>query len=272
VLDGLVVGVVALVAGASMPLALQLGLSTAFLQFAIGAGNDLADATRDAGRPAKPIPSGLVTRGLAAAVAVGCAVVGLALAVLVSPLALVVAALGLGVGAVYDLRLKGTPFSWIPLAVGVPLLPVYGWLGATGSLPGVFLILVPMAATAGAALAVANAVVDAERDAAAGSGSVATVLGVGRASQVALVLQVVVAVLALTTGAVLGTPLGWQAAAAASALVPIGGALYCVIAVARSHGVGDRELAWEVQAVGLGLLAVAWVSGLGASLADHLGG
>jgi 4-hydroxybenzoate polyprenyltransferase len=168
--------------------------------------------------------------------------------------------------------LKGTPFSWVPMAVGVPLLPVYGWLGATGGLPGVFLILVPMAATAGAALAVANAVVDTERDAAAGSGSIATLLGSRRASQLALVLQVVVAALALVTGAVLGTPLGWQIAAAVSSLVPVGGALFGAIVVVRGQAVAERELAWEAQAVGLGLLAVAWVSGLGASMADHLGG
>jgi 4-hydroxybenzoate polyprenyltransferase len=271
-LDGIVVAVVALVAGAVTPVAIQLGVSTVLLQFAIGAGNDVADASRDAGRAGKPIPSGLVSRRAARSAVVVCAAAGLSLALLVSPLALVVAALGLSVGAAYDTRLKGTPFSWLPMAIGVPLLPVYGWLGATGGLPALFLVLVPLAATAGAALAVANAVVDVERDLAAGSGSVATLMGVRRASEVALALQVVVAVLALVTGSMLGTPFGWRLAVGVSSLVPVGGALLGVVAAVRGHSVGERELAWEVQAVGLGLLAVAWVSGLGASMADHLGG
>ena len=38
----------------------------------------------------------------------------------------------LGVGLLYDLRLRGTALSWFPFAVGIPLLPVYAWLGATG--------------------------------------------------------------------------------------------------------------------------------------------
>ena len=63
----------------------------------------------------------------------------------------------LGVGVAYDLWAKGTPWSWLPFAVGIPLLPVYGWVGATGSPPGFFAVLVPMAVLAGAALAIANA-------------------------------------------------------------------------------------------------------------------
>ena len=271
VLDGIVVAVVAIVAGAGMPLALHLGLSTTLIQFAIGAGNDALDVTRDAGRADKAIPAGLVTPQVARAIAVGAAALGLVLALLVSPLAFLVAAIGTGIGAVYDLRAKGTPFSWVPMALGVPLLPVYGWLGATGTLPPVFFIIVPVAATAGAALAIANAVVDVERDAEAGASSIAAVLGVVRASGAALLLQVVVATVALVTGTVLATPVGWQIAVAASALVPVGGALFGVFAVARGHGIADRELAWEAQAVGLGLLAVAWVSGLGASMGAGLG-
>ncbi len=271
VLDGIVVAVVSLVAGAAFPLALQLGLSVMLLQFAIGAGNDVMDVARDAGRAGKAIPSGLVSLQAGRAIAGICAALGLALALSVSPLALVVAIAGLGIGIAYDLRARGTPFSWVPMAVGVPMLPVYGWLGATGTLPPVFMIIVPLAAAAGAALAIANAVVDVERDAEAGASSIAAVLGVVRASEVALLLQLVVAAVALASGAVLATPMGWQIAVAASALVPIGGALFGAFAVARGHGIADRELAWEAQAVGLGLLAVAWVSGLGASMGAGLG-
>ena len=86
----------------------------------------------------------------------------------------------LGIGLAYDLFAKGTAASWVPFAVGIPILPVYGWLGATGSLPDLFRLLVPVAAVAGAALAIGNALVDVERDRAAGDRSVALVLGRGR--------------------------------------------------------------------------------------------
>ena len=38
-----------------------------------------------------------------------------------------------------------------------------------------------------------------------------------------------------------------------------------LVAVVRGGGPGWRELAWEVQAVGTGLLAVAWLGALSAA-------
>ena len=138
------------------------------LQAAIGAVNDLADAPLDAVKPRKPIPSGLVRR-VAAAVAIVAVVVGSGCP-----------SRGVGDGGyrrarasvrlAYDLWLKGTAWSWLPFALGIPLLPVYAWLGATGSLPRVA-ILVPVAVAAGAGLAIGNGLADAERDAASRASS-----------------------------------------------------------------------------------------------------
>jgi 4-hydroxybenzoate polyprenyltransferase len=265
VLDGLVVALVALVAGAALPLAVVLGLSMTLLQCSIGALNDLVDAPRDVGRvPAKPIPSGIVPIRTARTVAVGCAAGGVLLAIAGGVGLVALALVGLGIGAAYDLRAKGTTMSWLPLAVGIPLLPVYGWFGATGTLPAVFLILVPAAANAGTALAIANAVVDVERDEAAGVGSIAIALGPWRAAMLVLALQVVVAALAAGTAAVVGAPTGWLAAVLLAAAAPLGGALLGVAATQR-EGPALRELAWEIQAVGTGLLAVAWLVALSAS-------
>lgn len=264
-LDGLVVAIVALVAGAAVPLALVLGTSMALLQFAIGALNDIVDAPRDAGhKPGKPIPAGRVRRRQAAIVAISCATGGLALAIIGGPALVGLALLVLGIGAAYDLWAKGTTLSWLPLAAGVPLLPVYGWLGAAGTLPGVFLVIVPAAANAGTALAIANAIVDLERDADAGASSIALALGPRRAALVVLALHAVVAALAVGTAVVLGTPAGWLVAVLGAAAVPIGGAVIGHRAAGRP-GTGLRELAWEVQAVGTGLLAVAWLVALSAS-------
>jgi 4-hydroxybenzoate polyprenyltransferase len=260
------VAVVALVAGAPPALAIVLGTSMTFLQFAIGALNDVVDQARDLGRkPGKPLPAGIVTPRAALGVAGACAVIGLALAATAGGPGLVVLGLiGLAIGAAYDLAAKGTTLSWLPLAAGVPLLPVFGWLGATGTLPGVFLVLVPAAANAGTALAIANSIVDLERDADAGAGSIALALGPRRAAMLVIALHAVVAALVLGTAAALGTPVGWLAALLAAAAVPIGGAVLGYHAATRP-GTGLRELAWEVQAVGIGLLAVAWLAALSAS-------
>src|SRR4051812_4571260 len=129
-LDGVVVVAVALVAGAQMASAVLLGVSMTALQASIGSLNDRIDARRDAGQKVgKPIPAGLVTSAQAGAVAAGAAAVGVSLAASVSlgltGLALIVLAIGYG----YDVWAKGTAWSWVPFAVGIPLLPVYGWFG-----------------------------------------------------------------------------------------------------------------------------------------------
>ncbi len=261
------VAVIALVGGGGLAVAATLGASMVLLQFAIGTLNDLVDAPSDAAvRVDKAIPAGLVSAQAARVIAGACAAGGILLAAAGGPGLALLALLVLAIGAVYDLRAKGTSWSWIPLAVGIPILPVYGWYGATGALPAVFVILVPAAANAGAALAIANAVVDMERDVAAGAGSVAIALGPGRASAIVVVLHLVVASLAVGTGLVLGAPSGWVAAIVLSAVVPVGGAVFGIAAALRS-GTPGREVAWEIQAVGTGLLAVAWMAALSAAAA-----
>lgn len=265
ILDGAVVALVGLVAGGTPAVAVCLGASMTLLQFAIGALNDVVDAPRDTERTGgKPIPSGWVSLPTARVAAAGCAAAGLVLALVGGPLLVVLALVGLAIGAAYDLRAKGTTLSWLPFAVGIPLLPVYGWFGVTGTLPAVFVILVPAAANAGTALAIANAIVDTERDEAAGVGSIALALGPGRAAALVLALQLLVAALALGTAAVLGAPTGWLAAMLLAAGAPVGGAVLGLLAVGREPLL-LRELAWEVQAVGTGLLAVAWLGALSAS-------
>src|SRR5262249_37076995 len=157
----------------------------------------------------------------------------------------------------YDVSAKGTTLSWLPFAAGIPLLPVFGWYGAAGSLPGVFLVLIPAAANAGTALAISNSVVDMERDRAAGTGSIALAPRPGRAAGRAFALLAVVALVALATAVVLGAATGWVVAVGAASLLPLVGAALGVAAARRPAG--WRELAWEIQAVGTGLLAVAWL-------------
>ncbi len=264
-LDGAVVALIALVAGGSAPLALVLGASMTCLQFAIGAVNDIVDAPFDEGvRLGKPIPDGIVSPRRARVVAAAAAAIGLVLALVGGPGLVLLALVGLGIGLAYDLWAKGTTLSWLPFAIGVPLLPLYGWYGATGEIPGLFLVVVPAAANAGTALAISNAIVDMERDEEAGNRSIALALGAERASGVVVILHLVVAFLAVATTLALGAPTGWTVAVLVSALVPLGGAVLGIAAAAR-EATGLRELAFEVQAVGTGLLAVAWLCALSAS-------
>ncbi|MGP3984905.1 UbiA family prenyltransferase [Streptomyces sp. KR80] len=103
-------------------------------QLSIGWCNDATDAVRDTavGRSAKPVAAGAVSVAAVRAAAV----IALALCV---PLSLASGALagtahlvGVGAGWAYNLRLKATPWSWFPYAVGFGSLPAFISLGLPG--------------------------------------------------------------------------------------------------------------------------------------------
>jgi len=264
-LDAVVTGAIAALAGADARLVLHLAVSMLAIQAAIGAANDWADAPADAtSRPSKPIPAGLVRRSVAARVAVAAGALGVGLAAFLGPLPLAIAALGLAVGLAYDLRLKGTRWSWLPYAVGIPLLPVYAWVGATGTLPPAAVVLVPLAVVAGAGLAVANALADLERDASAGTETVATALGVAGARRVGAALQGVAAGGAVSSVILLGGDVVGVALTIVGALLMVAG-----VAVGWRGSPAARQRVWELQGVGAGVVAAGWVAALAAG--DVLG-
>jgi 4-hydroxybenzoate polyprenyltransferase len=169
--------------------------------------------------------------------------------------ALVIGAVGLADGLVYDLRLKSTPMAWLPFAAGVGLLPLYAWWGALGSVPGAFVGVIALSVAAGAVLALANAYADIEVDRRSGTRSVAVVLGERRTLAADAVLLGMVEVVALATMvttagiapptilAILGCGLSWFGLSLA--------------ALRTDRG---RHLVWEVQAVGLVILGVSWLA------------
>jgi 4-hydroxybenzoate polyprenyltransferase len=249
---------VAAVAGGDLPTVVRLAASMTALQFSIGALNDVVDVRADAGRADKPVAAGVVGRGVALTVAGSAAVTGLALAAPSGPATVAIALAGLVIGFAYDLRLRGTAWSWLPFAVGIPLLPLYGWLGAAGSLPTWFAGLLPMAAIAGSAIAIANARADLARDTPAGTVTVATALGEPRARWVGAAAWLLVATLAM----------GWLLAVGASA-GPLAGVAVGLVVIGVGVAMGWRpgrgtrtERSWEVQALGAGIAAVAWVVGV----------
>jgi 4-hydroxybenzoate polyprenyltransferase len=258
ILDGLVTAAIALAAGGGAVVATVLGVAMTCLQFGIGAVNDVVDAEHDAReRPAKPIPAGAIGRDAALIIAIGSISIGLSLSAPFGPAILLVAIIGTGAGLIYDVALKGTAWAWVAYAVAIPLLPVYAWLGATGSLPAAFLVLVPVAAIEGAALALANPLTDVDPDRRSGSSTPAVRLGRRRTWWATAALQLVAAGLALGSLAVL------DGAETGAAVALLGGMLIAVgLGLSRpgpSARLPRRQLGWEIQAVGAGVLAVGWV-------------
>lgn len=247
-----------MLAGGGVGTVVGLGVSMTFLQFAIGALNDVVDAPADAGRrPPKPIPSGVISSQLARVVSVMCAAAGLVLAALSGPAILLLGILVLAIGAAYDLAAKGTPWSWLPFAIGIPVLPVFGWLGATDTLPSSFGVLIPMAVLAGTGLAIANALADLETDGRSGTRSVATALGRERSWWMGALSMIAATALGVTF---LGRG-GWTLPIVA---LVVGGTAVIVagLALARRSQGAARRRGWETQAVGAAIAATGWVAGI----------
>ncbi len=247
----------ALVAGATAGRALLLGLAMVGLQVSIGALNDRVDVERDRGhKPGKPIPAGLVGQGTAGAIVLGGLALGLGLSLIAGPAVALVAGLGVGAGYLYDLRLKATAWAWLPFAIGLPLLPIYAWLGASGRIPGAFILLVALAVPAGAAVALLNGLVDLERDRAAAVRTPAVRLGSARARLVAGGLLAVVAAGVITSLVAVGASgVAVVVATAGIVAVAVGLVLGGVESPAR------RERGWEASAIGIGLMAAGWALG-----------
>ena len=257
-LDAAVTAALVLIAGGAPPVAARLALAMFALQAAIGTANDLIDQPLDAGRKTgKPLPRGLITRRSATALFLAALGVGLALSAVSGPAVLLIAVAGTAIGLVYDRWLKATIWSWLPLAAGISLLPVYAWVGATGRLPSVFVVLVPAAVVAGAALALANQLADLDRDRAAGATTAATSLGADRARVATAVLHAVfVTVGVVTLVVVKGRGPGIIGLVAGAVLIAIG------LAIGRDHRPAGTELAWELQAIGVGVLGSGWVAAM----------
>jgi protoheme IX farnesyltransferase len=117
--------------GATPGLYVQLGLGMLLYQFAIGATNDISDAEDDAAaKPGKPLAAGRVSPRAARLTAISCLLGGLAVT---APLALGPWMIGVGgasLGLAYNFWLKRTPFSWLPLSLALPLVPVWAFAAA----------------------------------------------------------------------------------------------------------------------------------------------
>lgn len=268
-LNAIATAAIATLAGGPPEVAIRLGGSMLALQGSIGALNDALDAPIDSGRkPGKPIPRGLATSGAAIVLAAVLLGVGLVLSAPSGAPTLLVAIGGVACGYAYDLGLGRTALSWLPLVVALPLLPIHAWLGATGSLPPGLVALAPAAALAGASLAIANALVDLERDQAGRRPTIVVRLGRRWAWTVHVLLILALALVALVAAprgigppvaglAVGGLDVGELALAAGFGLLGIG----AVLTGASRPTV--RERGWELEAIGVAGVGLGWLAGAG---------
>jgi 4-hydroxybenzoate polyprenyltransferase len=173
--------------------------------------------------------------------------------------------------------------SWLPLALALPLVPVHAWLGTTGELPLGMALLYPAAVGAGAALALANGLVDLERDARSDRPTIAVRLGAAPAWVANVFLLTAVGAVAVVlapavSGGGAGSPGGPSGAPLADAVglavldglrtwgVALGIAALAIGAVAlRARRPALRERGWELQAVGVGAVGIGWLAGIAAS-------
>jgi len=169
------------------------------VQFSISALNEWADADLDRrARRRRPIPLGLLSRGAALSVAVVCAVGAFLLCVLsdLGPFALLLVGVGTASGWAYDLWLKATPLSFVPFAIGFPLMPF--WIGVLAGRPLTSLLILFLGGSPLAtAIHLADAIPDRDRDREAGLRTLAVALGRPRAELAAAGLLLIGALVSI---------------------------------------------------------------------------
>jgi 4-hydroxybenzoate polyprenyltransferase len=146
-------------------------------QATVGVVNDLRDRDLDAvAKPYKPLVSGRVS--VAGAYVLGSVtfILSLVAGAMLGAIPLVFVVGMTAVGLLYDLWLKRTAFSFLPYVMGLPLLPIWAWICVRPAPPRLWLTY-PLGVLIGFGLHLANALPDAERDAAGGVRGVVQVVG-----------------------------------------------------------------------------------------------
>ncbi len=145
-----------------------LFVAVAAIYAAIGALNDYCDYPLDKmARPKKPLVRGLVSRRSALWEACILAAAGLLLSFALNWLTACFSALVLALGAWYDLRAKASLLSWVPLAIAIPTLPVWGF-AAAGRFERKLLLAYPLGFLLSVALNMSNTLPDHAADTAFG--------------------------------------------------------------------------------------------------------
>ncbi len=258
-INALLVAILAILAGGERSTAGLLAIAMLGYQFSIGALNDIADVDADRQRkPRKPIPAGLIPVAFASVIVVLGAVVGLGISASYGMLVLVLGASGYAAGVAYDLAMRPRGLGWLCLAAAFPLMLAWTWVAAAGTLPPGWPFLLPLAALAGPAIHLSNSLVDVDSDQRAGQLSLATRLGLRRARTTLTILMATVLVLAWATLVSVATASGPAVTAALVATI----ATVLGVALSWQDAIRAREAGWLCQAVGLAIMAAAWLASM----------
>jgi 4-hydroxybenzoate polyprenyltransferase len=171
-------GAVAVAVGASATTTAVVVAAVLLGQLSIGWSNDWIDAPRDlaVGRADKPVVRGLVSPATLRLAAVGAAVAGVLLPLVLGAPAAAAHLLVVASGWLYNARLKSSVWSWLPYAVAFGALPVFVVLALPGTArPAPWVVVVGALLGVGAHLA--NVLPDLADDAATGVRGLPHVLG-----------------------------------------------------------------------------------------------
>ncbi|MEO8289201.1 MAG: UbiA family prenyltransferase [Chloroflexota bacterium] len=151
-------------------------------QFSISAFNDYFDRDVDRGRADKPVAAGAIGPAVAALVGTLFGAVCLLLSLPFGIWFVLLTAIGLGGGLLYDAGLKYTALSWLPFSVAFPTLPLWAWVGVHpgGDFPAQLFWAVPVAGVMVLGIHLADTIPDLASDTEAGVLGLAHRLGMNR--------------------------------------------------------------------------------------------
>lgn len=228
----------------------MLGVGMLCFQFCIGLVNDIADAEDDARtKPWKAIPRGVLPRRVAIWLAAGVGATGLVVSAGLPPVAWLIGMAGLLCGLAYDLRLKQTAFSWLPLSIAMPLVPAWVFT-AFGQWDALLWSAFPLGAALGLAVHLANQLPDIADE--EHSGGATHRLGATASRRLMLVSFGSAGVLA--SGVLLGSGDGVRATITAAA------SLLALALVPRATMLLGRDGLFGLLAASTGVIAVAFLS------------
>ncbi|MET9885406.1 UbiA family prenyltransferase [Streptomyces sp. NPDC006430] len=210
--------------GRSLPGAVLTVGAVAAGQLSVGWCNDRRDLGRDlaTGRRDKPLVRGAVRPAVVTAAALTALLLCVPLSLATGPLAGCAHLGAVAAAWAYNLRLKGTAFSWLPYALAFGLLPAFVTLGLPGA-PWPPWWLTAAAALLGAGAHFANVLPDIDDDLATGVVGLPHRLGARRSAVFGglLVLGAAVALVAGPPGEV--PPYGWGLLAVTAAVPVLAG-------------------------------------------------
>ncbi len=151
-------------------------------QATVGVVNDLRDRDIDAtAKPHKPLISGRATVRGAYMLGIASLFIALVTGAAMGWVSLLLVVAMTAAGLIYDLWLKRTAASFLPYVLGLPILPVWAWVCVRDAPPRLW-ITYPLGVLIGLGLHLANALPDAEHDAATGVRGIVQIMGVARAA------------------------------------------------------------------------------------------